>query len=317
MVMLSGKEFALPWFAPPKAEPEPAPAPVIRSGFDAHKWGLEAYRKAARAALTRRDRGVSHLRELRNFNIPGPGGKLPARLYVPQDAPATGPLLLYFHGGGFVAGDIDTHDSLCHRLAEAAGFRVLSVGYRLAPEHPYPAQLDDALAASNWVKAKSRWLGADRRKLAIGGDSAGAYLAIATAARAPKLFSAQILIYPLLHLDDHIWADSLARNTRVLGRLAVQYISSQLGRDDVTAPSLLNGEPLAPLPTLLAIGGTFDPCAPDSVPYAGRMRDMGAKVEVLEFPDLIHGFANLTHSSRSARAAVEKIGEHAGALLKG
>lgn len=283
---------------------------------EAHRKGLVMLREAIRASLAKRDFGLPPLAERRDLIIPGPGGDLNARLYVPHEAGKKSPLLLFFHGGGFVLGDIETHDALCHRLAQTGAMRVLSVAYRLAPETPFPAQLEDALAAALWLKKNARKLGANRRALGIGGDSAGGYLAIATAAKLPKLFKAQILVYPLLHLDDDLWADSLATNARVLGRIAVRYIQNQLSADEVHAPSLLAQPDLAALPTLIAVGGGADPCAPDAEPFAERLRDMGAPVEIRVYPWLMHGFANLTHLSATATRAVEETGKAAGELLR-
>src|SRR5262249_56989958 len=124
------------------------------------------------------------MREGRACATPGPAGPRPARLYRPQSAPEHGgPLLVYFHGGGFVIGDLEINDALCRRLASAAALSVISVHYRLAPEAPYPAQLDDTLAAMRWLAAHAAELDLDPDCIAISGDSAGAYLAIAATAR--------------------------------------------------------------------------------------------------------------------------------------
>ncbi len=127
---------------------------------------------------------------------------------MPIQAPAVGPVILFFHGGGFVISDIETHDALCQRLADAAGVRVLSAAYGLAPEHPFPSQLDDARAALAWLLDQAADLGVDPDRLAVAGDSAGAYLAATVAseanARRAGAVKAQGLFYPLVHLDDEI-----------------------------------------------------------------------------------------------------------------
>lgn len=283
----------------------------------AHRWGLDRAREVLRDGLLRRDRGLADLRELRNFEIPGAGGPLKARLYTPMTAAAdAGPLLIYFHGGGFVLGDLDSHDALCWRLADVSGVRVLSCLYRLAPEHAFPAQLDDALAATRWVIANATSLGADADKLAVGGDSAGGYLAISTArtlnAERAGAMKAQVLLYPLMTLDDDIWATSLMRDTRAVGRLAVRYIGIQLA---MNAPSLLADGALAPLPTVIVSGGALDPCRSDVVACAAQLEALGAPVARREYAALIHGFGNLTHTSAAARKAVREIGELAGEVI--
>lgn len=290
---------------------------IASRSVEAHRWSLNRVREAIRFSLHRRDRSVPHLAHLRNLKVEGAAGPLEARLYTPQSATPDGPLLLFFHGGGFVACDLDTHDALCARLADAGGFRVLSCSYRLAPEHAFPSQLDDAIAAARWTVANAEALGADPARLAIGGDSAGGYLALATAAALPGAFVGQVLIYPLLHLEDDIWAKSMSRDTRVLGRIAVRYIEAQLATGGVRAPSLLTNGALAALPTVIVAGGALDPCAPDAVACAERLGTLGAPVVRREFPALIHGFANLTHTSAAARRAVEETGHLAGEMLRG
>ena len=289
---------------------------ISAAAEEAHRKGLVMLRDAIRGSLAKLDFGLPPLAERRDLVIPGPGGDLAARLYVPEAAGAKSPLLLFFHGGGFILGDLETHDALCHRLAQSGAIRVLSCAYRLAPENAYPAQLEDAVAAAKWVQSHCGELGADLRALAIGGDLAGGYLAVATAIRLPKTFKAQVLIYPLLHLEDDVWADSMAQNARLIGRLAVRYIQNQLAIDEVSAPSLLAEPDLPALPTYIAVGGGADPCAPDAEPFAQRLRDLGAKVEVRTFPWLMHGFANLTHLSSTATKAVEEIGQAAGEMLR-
>ena len=172
--------------------------------------GVARARKAVDFMLSRRDRALPLLAELRNFSVDGAAGPLAARLYVPKGAETPGPMLVFFHGGGFVLGDLETHDAFCVRLADAAKVRVLACRYRLAPEAAYPAQLEDAVAAFRWIAARAETFGARPDALAIGGDSAGGYLAVAATARinaeTPDAVKAQVLVYPLLTLDDDIWA---------------------------------------------------------------------------------------------------------------
>ena len=284
---------------------------------NAHRWSLKQVREAVRFSLARRDRTIPNMAELRNLEVQGATGPLAARLYTPMGAPQNGPLLLFFHGGGFVFCDLDTHDALCARLADAAGVRILSCEYRLAPEHPFPAQLEDAVAAAQWVHRRARRLGADKRRILVGGDSAGGYLALATAKAMKRAFAGQVLIYPLMHLEDDVWAETMGANTRVIGRLAVRYIEAQLASAGMRAPSLLADGALAPLPTVIAAGGHLDPCAPDTHACAERLRSLGAPVVVRTYPGQIHGFANLTHTSAAARRAVDEIGRLTRQLANG
>jgi acetyl esterase len=138
----------------------------------------------ARAVAEERNRfwneGNPSVAEVREVELPGPGGALRLRLYVPAGAGASGPGTLYIHGGGWVICSLDTHDGVCRRLANASGLRIASLDYRLAPEHPFPAPLDDCLAAARWLKTHGAMLGIDPQRIALAGDSAGANLALAT-----------------------------------------------------------------------------------------------------------------------------------------
>lgn len=280
--------------------------------------GVERARKAIDFILSRRDRALPLLAQVRNLIVDGAVGPLAARLYVPEGAEEPGPMLVFFHGGGFVLGDIETHDAFCVRLAAVSGVRVLACRYRLAPEAPFPAQLDDALAAFRWIEARAAQFGADPARLALGGDSAGGYLAVAATARlnaeTPGAVKAQVLIYPLLTLDDDIWASSLLQDARIVGRLAVQFIRAQLATTE--APSLLGTLQGQAPPTLLVAGGPLDPCRPDALTYAGELAAAGVDLTERYFTAQPHGFINLTHVSAPARDDVAEIGRLTGALLR-
>ena len=280
--------------------------------------GIARARKATDFMLSRRDRALPQLAELRNFTVQGAAGPLAARLYVPDGAETPGPMLVFFHGGGFVLGDLESHDAFCVRLAAAARVRVLACRYRLAPEAPFPAQIDDALAAFRDVRTRAALFGADPEWLALGGDSAGGYLAVATTARlnaeAPGAVKAQVLVYPLLTLDDDVWASTLLEDARIVGRLAVQFIRAQLAT--TAAPSLLGTLDGRAPPTLLVAGGPLDPCRPDALTYAQQLTAAGVELEERYYKALPHGFINLTHLSGPARDAVAEIGGLTGDLLR-
>lgn len=279
---------------------------------------LERMRQAARFVMSRRDRSLPLLARISNLTLPGPAGPLPARLYVPRAATANGPTLVFFHGGGFVVCDIETHDAFCVRLADEAGVKVISCDYRLAPEAPFPAQLDDALAACRWILDQAGELEINPDALALGGDSAGGYLALAATRRLnaerPGAVKALLLVYPLLHLDDEIWANSLLEDSRVVGRLAVGFIRAQLATTE--APSLLNDIDPATPPTLLVAGGALDPCRPDAIALGEKLAGAGVAVETRWFEDQMHGFINLTHLNAAIREAVAEIGQRTGRLLR-
>ena len=271
-----------------------------------------------RFAIAHRDRRLPRLAQIRNLDYPAASGRRAARLYVPTQAPAVGPAILFFHGGGFVISDIETHDALCQRLADAAGVRVISAAYGLAPEHPFPSQVDDARAALAWLLDQAGELGVDPDRLAVAGDSAGAYLAATVAneanTRRPGAVRAQGLFYPLVHLDDEVWAQTLLRDARLIGRLAVAYINAQLA--SARAPSLLDAVGPATPPTFLVSGALLDPVHPDAVTYAQALEAAGVPVELKTYPGQAHGFVNFTHVLPAAVEAVTTLGARLGKALR-
>lgn len=280
---------------------------------------LIASRKATALALIGRDRTAPVMAEQRDLRIPSPDGGLAARFYRPKGAGAEGGALLYFHGGGFVHGDLETHDALCRRLAAASRLRVMAIDYRLAPEHPYPAQIDDGETAARWLLAHLADFGVAPGQLLIGGDSAGGYIAVAVTAlmrrEAPSPFAGQVLIYPLLQVDDALWSSSRFEDARMIGRLAVSYIRNWLQAGDGGIPSLLDHDPAGSPPTLIATGGPLDPCRPDARAYGDALAAAGVSVRMLGYSTLPHGFGNLTHALKGARAAVAEIGHAAAEML--
>jgi acetyl esterase len=284
----------------------------------AHRFGLERVRRAVRFAVAHRDRKLPRLAQIRNLDYSAASGKRAARLYVPLHAPAVGPAILFFHGGGFVISDIETHDALCQRLADAAGVRVVSAAYGLAPEHPFPSQIDDARAAFAWLLDQAAELGVDVDRIAVAGDSAGAYLAATVAneanIRRPGAVKAQGLFYPLVHLDDEIWAQALLRDARLIGRLAVAYINAQLA--EARAPSLLAAVGSATPPTFLVSGAGLDPVRSDAIAYTEALEAAGVPVELRAYPGQAHGFVNFTHVLPVAVEAVAALGARLGKALR-
>lgn len=275
----------------------------------AHLWGLARVRDALRLALVGHDTTLPALAERRELTLSGGQSPRPARLYRPAGA-QDGPLILFFHGGGFVTGDLDTHEALCIRLADAAKLSVLSMSYRLAPEHAYPAQFDDALAMTNAALADPAL--ASGGPVVTAGESAGGWLAAAVAARLeaerPGTVAAQLLIYPLVHVDEALWAEGLLRHTRAIGWATVRYIRAALQAGADGAPSLLGEGMLAGIPTVIITGGPLDPTAPDAERLTTRLEALGGSVTRRTYPTMLHGFCNLTHTSATAREALAEAG---------
>lgn len=233
-------------------------------------------------------------------SFPGPAGPIAARLYVPEGARAEPwPLLIYYHGGGYIRGDLDTHDSLCRVLAAKTPCAVLSVDYRLAPEHRFPAAVDDALAVARAVAADATRLGIDARRIAVGGDSAGGNIAAAVTLAARDgdgpAICYQLLIYPVTDLTSDNESKRLFSKGYLLNSMPF-YIASYLGPDgDGTHPlaSPLLAPDLSKLPPALVLTAGFDPLRDEGDAYAERLAAAGVPVEHVRHPDMIHGFVSL------------------------
>ncbi|HEY2333442.1 MAG TPA: alpha/beta hydrolase [Solirubrobacterales bacterium] len=255
--------------------------------------------------------------------IPGPGGEMPARLYVALGTPRPPqPLLVYYHGGGWVIGDLDTHDGLCRFLAEHSGCRVLSVDYRLAPEHPFPAPVEDTVAAFAWAHEQAAQLGADPDRIAVGGDSAGGNLATALCLQlrdsGGPMPAMQLLLYPVTD----VVGGQQSRDTFAEGFLLTRddmewfeshYIPAGVDEGEPRA-SMMRAEDISGLPPAYLATAGFDPLRDEGEVYAARMREAGARVVLQRHPSLIHGFANLTPICPSAHTAMLEV---AGALRMG
>jgi acetyl esterase len=229
------------------------------------------------------------------LRVRGDAGRLRARLYVPEGVTTPSPALVYFHGGGFAVGDLDTHDGLCRRLAIGAECRVVAVDYRLAPEHPFPEAHDDALAATRWCFDHAEALGVDRRRIAVGGDSAGANLAAATAnalAHDPSRRPAfQMLLYPVT------WPDvpTVSRDVfdgPVLTKANLAWFEDCLkfrGHGEADRTELGRARLLGAPPALVVTAG-HDPLKDEGRAYAERLVAQGIAVNHLEFGALPHDF---------------------------
>jgi len=270
---------------------------------------LTQTRRAMRALLAIPTARAPGLAKVEEMEIAGPGGPLRARYYQPAKAIAA-PLLVFFHGGGFVTCDIDTHDSIASWLAASSGVRVVSVGYRLAPETPFPGQIEDVRAACAWALDNGARLGATPERMIVGGDSAGAYLAATMALElnraTPGSVALQVLLYPLIHVRDSLWAEEELRNFRFLGRVACLYIAKSLGAQAL--PSLLDVDLTAAPSTIVAGGGAMDPVRADVEAFVDKLRVAGARVEERKYPVLMHGGLNFTAYSKTATRALQDVG---------
>jgi acetyl esterase len=232
--------------------------------------------------------------------IQGPDSPIPLRVYTPE-ADGALPILVYFHGGGWVFGDIETHDAMCRIVADAAGCLVVSVDYRLAPEHKFPAGLEDCIAATRWCAEHGGEIGGDPARLAVGGDSAGGNLAAATAQAArdgggPTL-AFQWLIYPAVDFT----ADNASLRDNADGYLltkaAIDWTLAQYtagpgeAQDPRASPGLERA--LAGLPPALVQTAEFDPLRDEGEAYGAALKAAGVPVEIIRYDGMVHGFMRM------------------------
>lgn len=248
--------------------------------------------------------------ETRELEIDGAAGKLGARLYVPAGATAAGPLAVYFHGGGYALGDLESHDQVCRFICKRAQMRVLAVEYRIGPENPFPAAVDDGLAAFDYAVVHAAELGADPEAITVAGDSAGGGLAtvttIAARDRGAAVPSRQMLIYPVCdpstkHRSYELFGEGLFLTEEKLERWFGYYLTPEQRSDPRAAPLLT--EDLSNLPPAHFLIAGFDPLRDEGLEYAERLRAAGNEVTVTLAADLIHAFVNaVAISDRFAEA---------------
>jgi acetyl esterase len=315
-----------------------AGAPVRRDGLELdptsqlllklERWSGEApghdlSPAEARVLTARQARAISGRRialpRVEDLVLPGADGPIGARLYVPEPGADPGGLLVFYHGGGHVKGDLDTHDTACRFIARAAGVGVLSVDYRLAPEHPFPAAAGDAVAALRFAFEEAERLGFDRERIAVGGDSAGGNLA-AVATLAAKEGEApmpafQLLIYPLCDYSRksrsyELFGDGFYLTEADMDWFRDHYVPDPEAARDWRASPLLAPD-LSGLPPAYVLTAGFDPLRDEGEEYARTLRAAGVRVALRRHDGLLHSFANQTAVSRPARDAML---EAAGAL---
>lgn len=241
--------------------------------------------------------------QVRDLKAEGPHGAIPVRLYRPLGvaADAALPVLVYFHGGGWVIGDLDTHDVLCRSLANGAGCAVASIDYRMGPEHRFPAAVDDVLAATRWVRREAASLGLDAGRLAVGGDSAGGNLAAVTAIAArdagdlPIAF--QLLIYPATDMRrGHSSHQANGQGYLLTGDTMTyfhdHYIDDARHDLDWRASPLLHAD-LSGLPPALVLTAGYDPLRDEGMAYAEALTAAGNRAAYVCFERQIHGFITM------------------------
>ncbi|WP_433463235.1 alpha/beta hydrolase [Spirillospora sp. CA-128828] len=244
-------------------------------------------------------------------------GGVPARLYTPKGLADGSPLLVFYHGGGWVVGDIDTHDTVCRYLAVHAEVRVLTVEYRLAPEHPYPAAPDDALKAYEYAVAHAGELGADPSAIAVGGDSAGGNLAAVVGVLAERRPDFALLFYPATDMSvrrrsREVFGDGFYLTDEDMVWCSDHYCPVER-RAEVMASPLL-AEDLSGFPATYLVTAGFDPLRDEGEAFARRLEESGVPVALRRQEDLIHGFANTWSLGGRFR---EAMSEAAGALRTG
>ena len=295
---------------------------VSDDGFSKSK-GVEQ----TRAERLKEARIVAHrppvsMERVEPLELPGPAGPIPARLYTPPGAQDPTPLLVYFHGGGWVIGDLETHDDPCRFLAAHSGAKLLSVDYRLAPEHPFPAAAEDAFAAYEWATANAERLGVDPGRIAVGGDSAGGNLAGATCLTAREAGvpspAMQLLIYPVTETagtaaSRRTFAEGFLLTRGDMNWFEERYLPPGVDREDPRV-ALLNATDLSGLPPAYVAVAGFDPLRDEGEAFAQQLREAGVQVALRRHPELVHTFASLTAICPSARQAML---EAAGALRMG
>lgn len=245
--------------------------------------------------------------------IPGPDEDIALRVYTPAETSGAG-ALVYFHGGGWVIGDLDSHDETCRRLCRGSGVRVFAVNYRRAPETTYPGAVDDCYAATAWVSANAAELGIDVARIAVGGDSAGGNLAAAVALlardRGAPALAFQLLIYPVTAADFETPSYRDNAEGYLLSRRGMQWFWDQYvpdldqRREPYAAP--LAAPSLSGLPPALVQTAEYDPLRDEGEAYARALRDAGNEAELTRYDGLIHGFFGMQDAVAAARGAMDE-----------
>ena len=279
---------------------------------------LPELRQQLRTMVTLMDEPAPALPRVEDIRIPGPAGEIPARVYAASAAGAPLPAVAYFHGGGWVQGDLETHHGLCARLARHAGALVVAVDYRLAPEHKFPAAVEDCLAAYRWLRAHGGDIGADPARVAVAGDSAGGNLSAVVSQLAASGGTAgptcQVLIYPAVDFSLDTVSHRELADGHVIPRDRIlwyteQYLRSEADKSDLRA-SPLRAASLAGQPPALIVTAGFDPRRDEGRAYGDRLREAGVDVVDREYAGQIHAFVSLTKAIPQGMACTLEIAEY-------
>ncbi|HEY4124664.1 MAG TPA: alpha/beta hydrolase [Rhizomicrobium sp.] len=258
--------------------------------------------------------------KIANIAIPATRGEIAARSYAPVAASSEPlPTLVYFHGGGWVIGSIETHDGLCRMIANGSGCRVISVEYGLAPENKFPGPVEDAMSAIEWIEKNAAQLGVDANRLAVGGDSAGGNLAavvaqIAKAKGGPKI-AFQMLLFPVTQIGDETtslreYAEGYFLERKTLDWFYAHYLPVDADRNDPRI-SPLHAEDVSGLPPAYVMLGGFDPLHDEGMAYAEKLRAAGVSAAVVDYPDMVHVFiylqAILPQAAEALNAAAKAL----------
>ncbi len=301
---------------------DPDAAAVFRAFQEAGRPPYETVGHAEARRLYLAGRVVSNpeppeLESTKPFSIPAPHGSIPARIYTPKNLgqiDGLAPALVFFHGGGWVIGDLDSHDVVCRKLADEGRLIVISVDYRLAPEHKFPAAVDDSIAATKWIAENAKQLGIDASRLMVGGDSAGGNLAavVAIAARdgnGPAI-AGQVLIYPATDFAMTHPSHSEPETSLLLTHSVIKWFKNHyLGDADINdwraspARAALQG-----LPPAYVLTAGADPLRDEGDEYAARLKQAGVAVTYRHFPGQFHGFFTMGKLLQQANVAASEIG---------
>jgi acetyl esterase len=295
---------------------------------EAEALGLPAYQELSPAEARKQMLDLApavdpllSVKRVENCSIPGPDGEIPMRLYYPEGEPPFA-VLVYFHGGGWVIGDLDTHHGFCHALAKTSGCLLVSVDYRLAPEHRFPAAIEDAYTATQWVAENADVIQADPARLAVAGDSAGGHLAavvalVARDRKGPRI-ELQILIYPIT--DCNFNTPSYIKNKEgyMLTRDLMKWFWGHFMEDESEAndpyASPLRAKNLSDLPPALIVTAEYDPLRDEGEAYGKRLQQAGVKVTISRYAGMIHAFIRMTAQLDKAKEALDEV---AGTLRRG
>jgi len=276
-----------------------------------YTMSIDEARAADRRGSVSTAGSVERVAQVRDLTIPGPAGPVPARAYRP-DAGESLPVLVYFYGGGWSLGTLDTSDAVCRMIANAARCVTVAVGYRLAPEHKFPAAVEDCYAGTAWVAGHATELGGDPARLAVGGDSSGGNLAaavtlLARERRGPALVH-QLLVYPNTDYRADTpsmreMTDPLFFNPRSVAWYWGMYLASDSdGENPLASP--LRAADLSGLPPATVITAEYDPLRDEGERYAERLAAAGVPAELIRYDGMMHGFFTMVGTLDVARTAV-------------